>query len=717
MSYLFTSESVSCGHPDKVADQISDAILDEALRQDPDSRVAIETMVTKGQVFVAGEMTTKAFVDIDETVRNTIREIGYDSSDYGFEYRSCGIITAINKQSPDIAMGVNKEKAEDQGAGDQGMMFGYATNESGGKGGYMPLPLVISREIINQLTEFRNKYLFSGLRPDAKSQVTVEYDDNNKPFRIDTILVSQQHDRDVSNKQLEELVKEQVINKYLIPKFGDLVSFDDYKLLINPTGNFVIGGPAGDTGLTGRKIIADTYGGACPHGGGAFCVDGDTEYLTPYGWKRISDYKEGELIAQWDDYKATFVKPLAYIESEAKNMLHISSESMYDMVLSENHDLVIETSKGNIIKKRCKDLFDFNSLTIKNGNSGFIPVSFVADESMFNNSLKLTDDQIRLQVAYCADGNTYQNRIRIKKDYKINRLEKLLEDTKTEYKISKDGEYNIYYFKPPVDKKRLRDCFGNADLKQIKIIADELVKWDGDNENCYRTTFKDDADFAQFVFMSAYGTRASILIDDRIGRETHVTGYESAYTVKNILYSVYKLNTTKVGIRTPKNKNTIVIKKFTPNDGKMYCFSVSSGMLILRRNNKVFITGNSGKDPSKVDRSGAYMCRYVAKHLVAAGVADRLCLQVSYAIGKKEPISFMVNTYGTAKNNLTDEYITGKIPELFDFTPYGIINYLELKKPVYLKTARFGHFGIDGFKWETFDENRIKLIKDTFNLD
>ena len=395
MSYLFTSESVSCGHPDKVADQISDAILDEALRQDPDSRVAIETMVTKGQVFVAGEMTTKAFVDIDETVRNTIREIGYDSSDYGFEYRSCGIITAINKQSPDIAMGVNKEKAEDQGAGDQGMMFGYATNESGKNGGYMPLPLVISREIINRLTKFRNKYLFSGLRPDAKSQVTVEYDNGNKPLRIDTILVSQQHDRDVSNKQLEELVKEQVINKYIIPKFGDLVSFDDYKLLINPTGNFVIGGPAGDTGLTGRKIIVDTYGGACPHGGGAF----------------------------------------------------------------------------------------------------------------------------------------------------------------------------------------------------------------------------------------------------------------------------------------------------------------------------------SGKDPSKVDRSGAYMCRCVAKHLVASGIADRLCLQVSYAIGKKEPISFMVNTYGTAKNNLTDEYITGKIPELFDFTPYGIINYLELKKPVYLKTARFGHFGIDGFKWETFDENRIKLIKDTFNLD
>lgn len=398
MSYLFTSEAVSCGHPDKVADQISDAILDEALRQDPDSRVAIETMVTKGQVFVAGEMTTKAFVDIDETVRETIREIGYDSSDYGFEYRSCGIITSINKQSPDIAMGVDKENKEDQGAGDQGIMFGYATNESGKDGGYMPLPLVISREIIRQLTEFRNRYLFSGLRPDAKSQVTVEYDNDHKPLRIDTILVSQQHDRDISTKQLEELVVEQIIKKHIIPKFGELVSFEDYKLLINPTGNFVIGGPAGDTGLTGRKIIVDTYGGACPHGGGAF----------------------------------------------------------------------------------------------------------------------------------------------------------------------------------------------------------------------------------------------------------------------------------------------------------------------------------SGKDPSKVDRSGAYMCRYISKNLVAAGICDRVTVQLSYAIGKKEPVSYMVDTHGTS--DFDNEQIAAKLPELFDMTPYGIITKLDLKKPIYLSTARYGHFGDvgnssndGGYPWEKTD--MVGKIHDVFYVE
>ena len=391
MSYLFTSESVSCGHPDKIADQISDTILDEALKQDPLSRVAIETMVTKGQVFIAGEMTTNAYVDIDDCVRNTIKEIGYNDSELGFDYKSCGIITSINKQSPDIAMGIDRENRENQGAGDQGMMFGYATNESDE---YMPLTLVISREIIKSLTNKRLLYNYNGLRPDAKTQVTIEYSDDGKPIRVDTVQVSQQHDPDMTIADLYTLIQS-IMNNEIITLYSNKVSFDGYKLIVNPTGRFVIGGPAGDTGLTGRKIIVDTYGGACPHGGGAF----------------------------------------------------------------------------------------------------------------------------------------------------------------------------------------------------------------------------------------------------------------------------------------------------------------------------------SGKDPSKVDRSAAYMCRYVTKHLVAAGVADRLCLQVSYAIGKKEPISFMVNTYGTAKNGLNDNYIAEKIPELFDFTPYGIITTLDLKEPRYLKTAKFGHFTIGfGYPWEIVWDNEVGEIKKMFNL-
>ena len=376
MSYLFTSECVSCGHPDKVADQISDAILDEALRQDPDSRVAIETMVTKGQVFVAGEMTTKAYVDIDETVRKTIKDIGYDKSEYGFDYRSCGIITAINKQSPDIAMGVDRDKDEDQGAGDQGMMFGYATNETRE---YMPLTMVIAREIINSLTNKRLSCGYKGLRPDAKSQVTIEYDEYHNPIRVDTVLVSQQHDPLMSQDALHFLING-IIENEIIPLYGSKVSFDGYNLIVNPTGQFIIGGPAGDTGLTGRKIIVDTYGGACPHGGGAF----------------------------------------------------------------------------------------------------------------------------------------------------------------------------------------------------------------------------------------------------------------------------------------------------------------------------------SGKDPSKVDRSAAYMCRYMAKNIVAAGIADKICIQISYAIGKKEPVSYMVNTYNTA-NGVTDEEIAKMLPQLFDLTPYGIIKTLGLKNPIYLDTAKYGHFGMKNTPWYKYE--------------
>ncbi len=394
MSYLFTSESVSCGHPDKIADQISDTILDEALKQDPLSRVAIETMVTKGQVFIAGEMTTNAYVDIDDCVRNTIKEIGYNDSELGFDYKSCGIITSINKQSPDIAMGVDRENRENQGAGDQGMMFGYATNESDE---YMPLTLVISREIIKSLTNKRLLYNYNGLRPDAKTQVTIECSDDGKPIRVDTVLVSQQHDSDMTIADLYTLIQS-IMNNEIITLYSNKVSFDGYKLIVNPTGRFVIGGPAGDTGLTGRKIIVDTYGGACPHGGGAF----------------------------------------------------------------------------------------------------------------------------------------------------------------------------------------------------------------------------------------------------------------------------------------------------------------------------------SGKDPSKVDRSAAYMCRYVAKNLVAAGIADRLCVQIAYAIGMKQPVSIMVNTYGTAKHNLTDKEIGDKLTDIFDFTPYGIISALGLYFPIYKQTARYGHFGVVppgylAYTWERTD--MVDNIKKCFNIE
>lgn len=275
MAYYFTSESVSEGHPDKVADQISDAILDEFMAYDPQSKVACETMVTTGQVIVAGEIRSKAYIDVQEVARKVINEIGYTKGAYRFDGNSCGVLSAIHEQSPDINQGVVRDSIENQGAGDQGMMFGYANKETDD---YMPLPIYLSHKLLQKLAEIRKAGIeMIYLRPDSKSQVTIEYDDNNKPVRIDTIVVSTQHD-DFDNdeeKMLAEIKKD--VKNILIPAVVKELSEgvqqlfkDDFILHVNPTGKFVIGGPHGDTGLTGRKIIVDTYGGKGAHGGGAF---------------------------------------------------------------------------------------------------------------------------------------------------------------------------------------------------------------------------------------------------------------------------------------------------------------------------------------------------------------------------------------------------------------------------------------------------------------
>ena len=287
MNYFFTSESVSEGHPDKVSDQISDAILDQLLAGDPNSRVACETLVTTGQVIVSGEVRSNAYVDLDATVRRVVDRIGYNKPEYGFDAHSCGILSAIHDQSNDINRGVDRGNPEEQGAGDQGMMFGYATTETAN---YMPLPLDLSNALLFELAEIRKKEpeLMPYLRPDAKSQVTVEYDEQNHPVRIDTIVLSTQHDEFIqpadssyeaqhaADLKMQEQITED-IRRYLLPRvekyypqYADLFTVQEYRLLVNPTGKFVIGGPHGDTGLTGRKIIVDTYGGRASHGGGAF---------------------------------------------------------------------------------------------------------------------------------------------------------------------------------------------------------------------------------------------------------------------------------------------------------------------------------------------------------------------------------------------------------------------------------------------------------------
>ena len=274
MSYLFTSESVSAGHPDKVADMISDSLLDEFLKQDPDSKVACETLVTTGLVVCAGEVKTTGYVDIQQTARDTIREIGYTKGEYQFESNSCGVISTIHSQSPDINQGVERKKDEDQGAGDQGLMFGYACRDTEE---FMPLPIYLAHEILKELDAIRREgKKMPYLRPDAKSQVTIRYSDNGKPEGIDTLVISCQHDEFDTEKKMFEKITADIRNIALpallkrMPKNIKDLFAKKYKLFVNPTGKFVIGGPHGDTGLTGRKIIVDTYGGKSAHGGGAF---------------------------------------------------------------------------------------------------------------------------------------------------------------------------------------------------------------------------------------------------------------------------------------------------------------------------------------------------------------------------------------------------------------------------------------------------------------
>ncbi len=264
MKHLFTSESVSEGHPDKISDQISDAILDAMLEQDPDSRVAVETLVTTGLAVISGEVNTEAYVDVQEIARKVIRDIGYTKNSYRFDSESCGVLTSIHQQSPDIAQGVDADEDKEMGAGDQGMMFGYACRETDT---YMPMTLQYAHDLLRKLAHIRkNTALMPYLAPDSKSQVTVEYDDKGSPKRVDTIVISTQHDEEVDQPQIKEDLK-----KHLIPEIIPERLMDPETILhVNPTGKFVIGGPHGDTGLTGRKIIVDTYGGRGAHGGGAF---------------------------------------------------------------------------------------------------------------------------------------------------------------------------------------------------------------------------------------------------------------------------------------------------------------------------------------------------------------------------------------------------------------------------------------------------------------
>ncbi len=359
MPYLFTSESVSEGHPDKIADQISDAILDQFLAYDPKARVAVETLVTTGQVVIAGEVTSEEYIDLQTVAREKIKKIGYTKSEYQFDGDSCGILNAIHEQSDDINRGVDNGKEEDQGAGDQGMMFGYATNETEN---YLPVSLDLAHLIVRTLSEIRKEgKTMTYLRPDAKCQVSIEYSDDNKPNRIHTIVISTQHDEfDKDERKMLAQIKDDVMN-ILLPRVKSQINStkvlnlfnDDIRYFVNPTGKFVIGGPHGDTGLTGRKIIVDTYGGKGAHGGGAFSgkdsskVDRSGAYAARYIAKNMVAAGVSPEILVQISYAIGVAKPVSvYVNTYGKNLTKFSDGEIATWI-QENFDLrpnAIETT-------------------------------------------------------------------------------------------------------------------------------------------------------------------------------------------------------------------------------------------------------------------------------------------------------------------------------------------------------------------------------------
>jgi len=379
MPYLFTSESVSEGHPDKIADQISDALIDHFLAFDSSSKVACETLVTTGQVVLAGEVKSKVYLDVQQIARDVIRRIGYTKSEYMFEANSCGILSAIHEQSPDINQGVERANPEDQGAGDQGMMFGYATSETDN---FMPLPLDLSHRILQELSSIRKTHadLMPYLRPDAKSQVTIEYSDDHQPIRIDTIVVSTQHDDFAEDATMLNRIREDIIH-ILIPRVKDQLPerlqrlfTDQITYHINPTGKFVIGGPHGDTGLTGRKIIVDTYGGRGAHGGGAFSgkdpskVDRSAAYATRHIAKNLVAAGVCEEILVQVSYAIGVAKPTnIYVNTYGTSKVKLSDGEIA-LKVNEIFDL-----RPYAIEKRLKLRSPIYSETAAYGHMGRKP--------------------------------------------------------------------------------------------------------------------------------------------------------------------------------------------------------------------------------------------------------------------------------------------------------------------------------------------------------
>ena len=823
MKNIFTSESVAAGHPDKVADQISDTILDEIIAKDKFARVACEVFVGMGYVIIGGEINTETYIDVLQEVRKTIIEIGYDRPEYGFDGNTVAVLNSINKQSPDIARGVKKTGTKKQGAGDQGSMIGYACRETKEM---MPLPIMLAHKIVERMDNLRKNKTIPYLRPDGKSQVSVIYR-NNAPQRIENVVIAAQHNPDVSQEQIKKDIIKQVIN----PICNDFLD-KKTRYYINNTGRFVVGGPVADTGMTGRKIVVDGYGIGIPVGGGAFCLAGDSFINTEKGLVKINKAQE---IGAKGLLVKTDIHPVpagGWYDNGLKTTQIVKTMDGYQLEGTLNHLVRVIDNDGNYTWKQIGELQkdDWVAIQIKNRlfgddripdfNYTYRPGTAEGRKKKYVLPDKLNKDYAYLLGLLVGDGDcTDEGSIKVCIcDQEMKKIvpalfKKLVGDTGRIYghwAYLGGVEFRAFLkhlglsYARSFEKTVPRTIFNSsrevcAAFLRGLFDTDGCVRITGRNKNTIRvhlaTTSPKLAQEVQllllnFGIVSSFravqtknykafikgrqinsvrvrydltikGSRSIRLFREEIGfnlfRKQKILSTPAPskrdfcilpnqreriirlFRLLPIEEQKHRKDRCKIGrfTRLCQGKATkeltyekareflCAYRNFLSNEPEFQQLEelVYMNHYYSRVKEKIssfawtydlnipfshtftangFVCHNSGKDPTKVDRSGAYMARYIAKNVVASGVCEKCLIRLSYVIGGVRPVEVCVDTQGTSK--VSEAKISKAVSSIFDLSPFGIIKELDLLRPIYKKTACYGHFGRAGFSWEKTDK-------------